>query len=226
VTDSETPAFLFDLDGTLLDSVYQHVIAWQRAFADVNIDPALWLVHRRIGMSGSLVAARVASESGRELTDAEVERVESLHGAHYQEMLDAVRPLPGARDLLLALSGADIAWAIASSSSRSEADALVAKLNLGMEPTIISNDEVSTAKPDPAAFLAAADRLAVRAGRCIVVGDAVWDVLAARRAGMLAVGLLCGGRSASEFEQAQALRVYADPADLLANLDEIGVLLD
>ena len=88
MTDSETPAFLFDLDGTLLDSVYQHVIAWQRAFADVDIDPALWLVHRRIGMSGSLVAARVASESGRVLTDAEVERVESLHGAHYEQMLE------------------------------------------------------------------------------------------------------------------------------------------
>ena len=226
MTDSGTPAFLFDLDGTLLDSVYQHVIAWQRAFADAGLDPALWLVHRRIGMSGSLVAGRVAGESGRKLTDAEVNRVESLHGDYYQQMLEEVRPLPGARDLLLALSGAEVAWAIASSSSRSEVDALVAKLNLGMEPTIISNDDVSTAKPDPAAFLAAADKLAVRPENCIVVGDAVWDMLAARRAGMLAIGLLSGGRHAIEFEQAQALRVYADPADLLANLDEIGVLID
>ncbi len=152
--------------------------------------------------------------------------MESLHGDYYKQMMDAVRPLPGARDLLLALSDADIAWAIASSSSRAEADALVAKLKLGMQPAIVSNDDVSTAKPDPAGFLAAADKLAVRPDRCIVVGDAVWDMLAARRAGMLAVGLLCGGRPASEFQQAQALRVYEDPADLHANLDELGVLLD
>jgi HAD superfamily hydrolase (TIGR01509 family) len=226
VTDTASPAFLFDLDGTLLDSVYQHVIAWQRAYDDIGLDPALWRVHRRIGMSGSLVAGRVASESGRELNEAEREHVESLHGDYYKQMMDAVRPLPGARDLLLALSDADIAWAIASSSSRAEADALVAKLKLGMEPAIVSNDDVSTAKPDPAGFLAAADKLGVRPDQCIVVGDAVWDMLAARRAGMLAVGLLCGGRPASEFEQAQALRVYEDPADLHANLDELGVLLD
>ena len=220
---SPSPAFIFDLDGTLQDSVYQHVVAWQRAFADLGVDVALWRVHRRIGMSGSLLANRVASESGHELGKADTEKAAELHTRYYTDSADAVRPLPGARELLLALRGAGVPWLIATSGAADEALPQLQKLDLPEEPSIITSDDVSGAKPGPPLFVAAAERLGVDARHCLVVGDSVWDVVAARRAHMLSLGLLSGGIAAAELLEAGALRVYADPGDLLDHLDEVGV---
>jgi len=219
------PAFVFDLDGTLLDSVYQHVTAWQRAFAEVGVDLAVWRIHRRIGMSGGLLAQRVIKEAGAELSQAQLDKAEELHGRYYFEGLDWVQPLPGARALLLALSEAGVPWVIASSGKADEAEAHIEKLDLPRTPPYVCSADVDNAKPNPEMFLAAAEKIDASVLDCIAVGDAVWDMLAARRARMLGVGLVCGGYSAGELQQAHAFRVYLDPADLHASLDEIGVML-
>lgn len=226
MTSSGRPAFVFDLDGTLLDSVYQHVTAWQRAFAAIDVDLSVWRIHKRIGMSGSLLAKRVSHESGRELTQEQQDKVVALHTEYFTESVDRVQPLPGARDLLVALSEADVPWIIATSGQADEAESHLAKLDLPEEPPWISSAEVASAKPDPEILAAAAEQLGVDPPECIVVGDAVWDLLAARRAQMLGVGLMCGGYSQQELIEAHAFRVFMDPADLHASLDQIGVSLE
>jgi HAD superfamily hydrolase (TIGR01509 family) len=220
-----TPAFVFDLDGTLLDSVYQHVIAWQRAFAEIDVDMAVWRIHKRIGMSGALLSRRVAHESGVRLTTAQQEKVEELHGRYYHESLDWVRPLPGAKELLLALSEAGVPWIIGTSGEADQAEAQISTIGLPETPPYLSSADVSAAKPHPDMVLTAAERLEAAPEQCVVVGDAIWDLLAARRAGMLGVGVLCGGYSREELERAHAFRVYQDPADLHASLDELGIAL-
>ncbi|MDP9444700.1 MAG: HAD family hydrolase [Actinomycetota bacterium] len=222
-SSSSTPAFIFDLDGTLLDSVYQHVTAWQRAFAAVGVDLSIWRIHKRIGMSGSLLAKRVSRESGTTLTPAQEKKVEELHTEYFKESVDWVQPLPGSRELLTALTDAGVPWIIATSGAKDEAESHLAKLQLPEDPRWISSADVSAAKPDPEIFVAAADRLGVGPEHCIAVGDAIWDLLAANRARMLAVGLMCGGYSREELMGAHAFRVFLDPADLHGSLDEIGV---
>ena len=224
-TGPSGPAFVFDLDGTLLDSVYQHVTAWQRAFGEVGVDLAVWRIHRRIGMSGGLLAHRVTKESGVELSRAQQEKAEELHGRYYFDRLDWVQPLPGARDLLLALSDAGVPWVIASSGKAEEVEAHIDKLDLPETPAYVCSADVDSAKPNPEMFLAASDKMGASVLDCIVVGDATWDMLAARRARMLGFGLVCGGYGADELQRAHAFRVYLDPADLNASLDEIGVML-
>ncbi|HET7326809.1 MAG TPA: HAD family hydrolase [Nocardioidaceae bacterium] len=225
MTSMRSPAFILDLDGTLLDSVYQHVIAWQRAFAEIDVDLAVWRIHKRIGMSGSLLSQRVAHESSMELTQAQQDKVEDLHSRYYHEALSWVRPLPGARDLLLALSDADLPWIIASSGEAEQTEAQVSKLDLPETPPYLSSADATHAKPHPDILLTAAERLGAEPEQCIVVGDAIWDLLAARRARMIGVGVLCGGYSREELERAHAFRVYLDPADMLASLDELGIAL-
>lgn len=217
------PALLFDLDGTLVDSVYQHVLAWRKALETVGIDLSVWRIHRKIGMSGGLFASALLREvRGTELDADEVTRLQSVHGRFYAEMLDQVRPLPGARDLLTHLSDLGVPWAIATSGSRRTAEPVIAML--GVEaPVVVTRDEVPFAKPDPHLFLAAARRLGADIQQAIVIGDSIWDMLAAQRARAIGVGLLSGGYGAEELERAGAYRVYQDPADLDAHLDELGI---
>src|SRR4030088_1471039 len=111
------PAMLFDLDGTLLDSVYQHVLAWREALEQEGIELAVWRIHRRIGMSGGLFVRALTRETGRDLSAKDAERLKSLHAAAYSRRLGQVRPLPGARELLRALTDLGVPWAIATSGS-------------------------------------------------------------------------------------------------------------
>ena len=217
------PAVLLDLDGTLVDSVYQHVLAWREALEAAGIELAVWRIHRRIGMSGGLLVNALLRETGRPVTGEEIARLQSHHARAYARQVDQVRPLPGARDLLAQLSRLAVPWAIAT-SGRLEA-ARPALEMLGIDPRVpgVTRDAVEHAKPDPDLFLAAARRLGVDAAASVVVGDSVWDLLAARRAGALGVGLLSGGYGQEELERAGAYRVYQDPADLLRHLDELGV---
>lgn len=217
------PALLFDLDGTLVDSVYQHVLAWRKALETAGIELSIWRIHRKIGMSGGLFASALLREvRGAELDAGEVARLQSVHGRYYAEMLDQVRPLPGARDVLLHLNGLGVPWAIATSGSRRGAEPVIRMI--GVEaPVVVTRDEVPFAKPDPHLFLAAARRLGVDIDQAIVVGDSIWDMLAAQRARAIGVGLLSGGYGAEELERAGAYRVYQDPADLNAHLDELGI---
>jgi HAD superfamily hydrolase (TIGR01509 family) len=219
----KTTAFLFDLDGTLVDSVYQHVLAWREAMAGVGLELAVWTIHRRIGMSGGLMANAILRETGHAVTADEAGRLLRLHADAYARLAGQVRPLPGARELLSYLTRAGVPWAIATSGRIESARPTLESLGVGPEVTVITRDLVQHAKPDPDLFLAAAERLGVPIADSVVVGDSVWDLLAARRARALGVGLLSGGYGKEELEQAGAYRVYQDPADLLSHLDEVGI---
>jgi HAD superfamily hydrolase (TIGR01509 family) len=218
-------ALIFDLDGTLIDTVYAHVFAWQVALAEEGMPIDGWRIHRRIGMSGGLFARAVAREVGRELSPAETEAIQLRHGAIFRELLPERRPLPGARELLADLRGRGVVHGIATSGRRPEIDLSLDALGVGDETVVIDRGDVARAKPEPDLFLACQSALGVEADDCYVVGDAVWDLLAARRAKMLSVGLLSGGYGADELLAAGAYRVYDEPADLHASLDELGVEL-
>ena len=220
------PAFLFDLDGTLVDSVYQHVLAWQDALDQMGIELAVWRIHRKIGMSGGLFANALLRETGRAVTTEEADRLRILHGEAYASRVERVRPLPGARELLEHLTRMGVPWAIATSGYIESARPTLEGLGVPKTTPVVTRDQVAHAKPDPDLFLAAADRLGVEISRAVVVGDSVWDLLASRRAGALGVGLLSGGYGQEELERAGAYRVYEEPADLLRHLDEIGVRTD
>jgi HAD superfamily hydrolase (TIGR01509 family) len=216
-------AFLFDLDGTLVDSVYQHVLAWREALDAEGIELSVWRVHRRIGMSGGLFTNMLLRETGLDLDPDRIERLQKLHAVAYKRHIKEVRPLPGATALLSALTSNEIPWAVAT-SGRIETAALALE-TLGIDFTtipVITRDQVKFAKPEPDLFLAAAASLGVPIETASVVGDSVWDMLAARRARALGIGLLSGGYGTEELERAGAYRVYEDPADLLRHLDEVG----
>src|ERR1700758_1310035 len=220
------PAFLFDLDGTLIDSVYQNVIAWRNALAKLDIDLSVWRIHRRIGMSGGLFVSALLRETGRPLAADDIERLQADHAAEYLAQIASVRPLPGAAQLLAALTARKVPWAIATSGRAALARRALPMLGLDQDAALVTRDMVRHAKPDPDLFLAAAALLGVEPRHAMVVGDSVWDLLAARRAGALGVGLQSGGYGREELERAGAYRVYADPAEMLARLDETGVRLD
>jgi HAD superfamily hydrolase (TIGR01549 family) len=216
-------AFLFDLDGTLVDSVYQHVLAWREALETEGIDLSVWRIHRKIGMSGGLFTNMLLRETQVEIDPARVERLQRLHAEAYKRNRADVRPLPGATALLTALTNAQIPWAIATSGRLETAGPVLERLGVDLSRTpVVTRDHVKFAKPEPDLFLAAAERLGVRIETASVVGDSVWDMLAATRARALAIGLLSGGYGLEELERAGAYRVYEDPADLLKHLDEVG----
>ena len=216
------PAFLFDLDGTLLDSVYQHVVAWHEALLDAGIAVPAWSVHRRIGMSGGLFLGALAHETGRAFDEHDVARLTAAHAAAFERMRASVRPLPGARELLAHLSEREVPWAIATSGLDASARPALALLG-APGAVLVTRDDVRYAKPDPDLFLAAATAIGADPSHCLVVGDSVWDLLAARRARILGLGVMTGGYGAGELERAGAYRVYEDPADLLERLYEVGV---
>ena len=217
------PVFLFDLDGTLVDSVYQHVLAWKDALDAEKIELSVWRIHRRIGMSGGLFTNMLLRETGMEVSPDRLDRLRRLHAESYRQRIAQVRPLPGARDLLAALTDGGIPWAIATSGRMETAAHNLAAL--GVDPAkvpVVTRDLVKYAKPDPDLFLAAAERLGAPIESAVVVGDAIWDMLAARRCRALGVGLMSGGYGQEELIRAGAARVYDDPADLLRHLDEVG----
>ena len=216
-------AFLFDLDGTLVDSVYQHVLAWREALEDAGIELSVWRIHRRIGMSGGLFLNALLRETGHSVSPEQIDRMQRVHTESYLGRFKQVQPLPGARELLSFLSQKRVPWAIATSGTMDSAKTTLELLGLAGDVPVVTRDQVRHAKPDPDLFLAAAEKLGVAIDCSIVIGDSVWDLLAARRARALGVGLLSGGYGQDELERAGAYRVYQDPAGLLAHLDELGV---
>jgi HAD superfamily hydrolase (TIGR01509 family) len=221
--DVVQPGLLFDLDGTLVDSVYQHVTAWQEALAACGIALSVWRIHRRIGMSGGLFIDALSRETGVALTPDLSERLRVLHAEAYLRRRESVVPLPGARELLAYLHERSVPFAIATSGAQHTAGSALALLGLPPGVPVVTRDQVERAKPDPHLFLAAARRLGIDPRSCFVVGDSVWDLLAAQRAGALGIGLLSGGYGREELERAGAYRVYADPAEMLTRLEEVGV---
>lgn len=217
-------ALIFDLDGTLVDTVYAHIFAWQRALAEADMAIEGWRIHRKIGMSGGLFTRAVARELGRELSPSEAKALQRRHGELFKQLLPERRPLPGAVELIHFLRINKIIFGIATSGQRPEINASLDVLNVDSNTVIVERDDVARAKPEPDLFLACQQRLGVQVNECYVVGDAVWDLLAARRAGMLSIGLLSGGYGEDELSQAGAFRVYRDPAELHRSLDELGML--
>lgn len=220
---SNSMAFLFDLDGTLIDSVYQHVLAWREATQAAGIELPVWRIHRQIGMSGGLMLNALWRETGRSVSRKDAERIQRVHAEVYAKQAPSLRVLPGAQELLDTLAEHRVPHAVATSGRIHSARHALTLLSLHKQVPVITRDDVRFAKPD--LFVVAGKRLKVPMSRCVIVGDSVWDLLAARRAFALSVGLLSGGYGWEELERAGAYRVYQDPADLLKHLDEVGVRL-
>ena len=221
-TNLQSIGFIFDLDGTLVDSAYQHALAWQRALQCEGMSLPLWRIHRQVGMSGGLFTELLLRQLKREVTADQLERLQQSHAQAYEQLNGTVRLLPGARELLKHLIDSKIPWAIATSGRLATARHDLAMLAVP-ERAVITRDDVTRAKPDPDVLLVAAARLDLSVNSAIVVGDSIWDMLAARRAGMLGVGMLSGGYGQDELERAGAARVYEDPGDLLQRLYELGL---
>jgi HAD superfamily hydrolase (TIGR01509 family) len=217
-------ALIFDLDGTLVDTVYAHVLAWQLSFAEVGIPIEGWRLHRRMGMSGGLFKRAVMRELGRPLSLPTLKRIDKRHGELFQKLLPRPRPLPGAVELLRFLRRNKIIHGIATSNQRPHLNPSLKALGVGKETVVVERGDVARAKPEPDLFLECQQRLGVKVTDCYVIGDAVWDLLAARRAGMLSIGLLSGGYGEDELTRAGAFRVFRDTAELHVYLDELGVL--
>lgn len=219
----QSKALIFDLDGTLIDTVYAHILSWQRAFMDAGIAVDGWKIHRRIGMSGGLFVRAVIREIGREMSKEEIKALEDRHSQLFHEFLPKRQPLPGAVELLKALRKEGVKYGIATSGRRPDINKSLEALGIPDDVVVIERGDVARAKPEPDLFLRCQERLEVEAADCYVVGDAVWDLLAARRAGMLGVGLLSGGYGEDELCRAGAFRVYRDAAELHRSLDDLGI---
>ena len=219
------PALIFDLDGTLVDTVYAHVFSWQKALQESGMAVDGWRIHRKIGMSGGLFTRAVGREIGHELTDEQAEELQRIHDRLFLELLpaDERRPLPGATAILKELRERDITHGIATSGHRPGIDASLEALEVPDDMVVVERGDVARAKPEPDLFIECARRLEVEPEDCYVIGDAVWDLLAARRARMLSIGLLSGGYGADELQAAGAFRTYRDAAELQSSLDELGV---
>src|SRR6202051_4210967 len=217
------PPLLLDLDGTLVDSVYEHVLAWREALEDAEIRLPNWKIHRRIGMSGRLFLPALLRELGQKTDKSEIQSIEKVRSVIFGKKIPEIRILPGAKELLDFFTKIGIRWALATSGERSQVDQLLRGLNIPATVPVITGDDVKTAKPAPDSFVFAAQRLGVSAHESIVIGDSPWDLLAAQRMKALGVGLLCGGYADSELERAGAYRVYEDPADLLTHIEELGI---
>lgn len=224
-SDPDSLAFLFDLDGTLVDSVYQHVLAWREATQAAGLELPVWRIHRQIGMSGGLMLNALLRETGRPVSKKDAERIQRVHSEVYLNQAPSLRVLPGAQELLNTLAAHRVPHAIATSGHLEIAKHALKLLKLHDDVPVVTRDDVRFAKPDPDLFLEAGRRLKVPMSRCVIVGDSVWDLLAARRAVALGVALLSGGYGREELERAGAYRVYQDPAELLRHLDEVGVRL-
>lgn len=218
-------ALIFDLDGTLIDSVYAHTLAWQQTLQEVGLAVPAWEIQRHIGISGTLMLKTLARTRGQRFDGARAPQLQERHDVLLRQYEPLQRPLPGAVELLRFLAAHRIAHGIATSGRRAEIRPSLEKLGLN-DGTLIIDADSGAAKPEPDLFVACQRRLALPAAQCLIVGDAVWDIHSARRAGILAVGLLSGGVGEQELYNAGAMRVYRDTAQLLEYIDELGVEYD
>ncbi|PPF76828.1 HAD family hydrolase [Subtercola sp. Z020] len=216
----EPTAILFDIDGTLVDSNYLHVFAWSMALNDVGHRVDDWRIHAAIGMDSSKLKERLLGDDADELG----ERASDAHSARYEELSGELRPFAGARDLLAACAERGVRVVLATSAPADELeklrDALDAEDSLY---AVTSSEDVETAKPEPDVVKVALSKGGIDASHAIMVGDTVWDIQAASRAGVRCIGVLSGGIGALELREAGAVAVYDDVAALLADLDDSPV---
>ncbi|CAN3128102.1 HAD family hydrolase [Mycobacterium sp. smrl_JER01] len=214
--DKSSPAVLFDIDGTLVDSNYLHVYAWVRAFATEKLPVDSWRIHRCIGMDGTTLVRTLVGDADENVLDALKER----HSTFYKENAELLAPLPGARELLRAVAARGLQVVLATSAPEDELQMLREVLDSeDAVAAMTSSEDVDTAKPKPDIVQVAMERAGVTADNAIFVGDAVWDCEAARRAGVPSIGVLSGGVSRDELTESGAAAVFEDAAELLAALD-------
>jgi HAD superfamily hydrolase (TIGR01509 family) len=220
VTGGVTPAVLFDIDGTLVDSNYLHVHAWYRAFHDAGVDVEAWRIHRSIGMDGTTLVSTLAGDAD----DDTRSRAKDLHSRYYKETVPLLRPLPGARELLRRVDKLGLQIVLATSAPDDELEILRRVLASDeLISAVTSSKDVDTAKPKPDIIEVALDRAGVDADHAVFVGDTVWDVEACERAGVPTIAVLSGGVSRGELETAGAQGVFEDPADVCEHFDETAI---
>lgn len=212
-------AVIFDVDGTLVDSVDLHAESWERAFARFGKDIPFEALRSQIGKGGDQLLPVF-------LDDAELKRIgadiEAARGEIFKsEYLRRVKGFPACPDLFAALRARGLRIALASSAKSDELKAYkrVAGID-GMTDVETSSDDAERSKPHPDIFSAALEKLGLPGERALVIGDTPYDAEAARRAGIASVGVLCGGFAGADIRAAGAHRIYRDPADLLAHLDD------
>lgn len=218
------PAVLFDVDGTLVDSNFHHVVAWHRAFLDVDREVPCWRILGLIGRSGSDVVSILL---GDELADAHGDQVKKLHTRYFLDSASLVRPLPGARELLEAI--AELGWRSVLATSAGEEELAVLRDALDAEDLICavtSSSDAEESKPDPDIVASALERIEAQPSEAIFLGDTVWDVQAGRRAGVPTAAVLCGGIPREALEHAGAAAIYAGPLEVRAHLEEFSQLLE
>lgn len=210
-----TPTVLFDLDGTLVDTTYLHAVAWWRALVEHGHDvPTAW-IHRRIGMGSTQLLEELVGP------DVDTQPVKDAWRRHFRPMKSEIRPLPGAADLVRAVAARGAQAVYASSSEKEDVDTLVEIVGAGDAVShVTSAGDVEEAKPAPDVFTVALERSGGDPSRSVVVGDTVWDVAAAGKAGLPCVCVLTGGVARAELEAAGAVAVYRDAVDLLEHLDD------
>ncbi len=217
------PAFIFDLDGSLIDTAYAHVVTWQQALVEANLQVDAWRIHRRIGMSGGLLLHALSDELGCQVTPDQATQIDKRHGELFQMSTGQPRALRGARELLNRLREQSIPFGIATSGTRPGINPSLKCLGIRDDIVVVEGKKVSHPKPEPDEFLVCQQKLNVGLRDCFVVGDAIWDLLAAGRAGMFSIGLLSGGHGPQELFNAGAHRVFDDPAHLMESLYQLGI---
>ncbi|WP_307807468.1 HAD family hydrolase [Naasia sp. SYSU D00948] len=210
-------AVLFDIDGTLVDSNYVHVDAWDRGLAEAGVPAPAWRIHRAIGMDSSRLLETLAEGAGEEVQS----RAKQLHSEYYKQEADRLRPFAGAADLLRAIHDLGLRVVLATSAPEDELEILRGVLDVEDAVAVVTSaGDVETAKPDPDIFQVALGKAEAAPDEALLIGDTVWDVLAANAAGMRTIGVLSGGVSEAELREAGAVEVYDDVADLLARLGD------
>lgn len=216
-TKPDSRAVLFDIDGTLVDSNYLHIDAWDRAFVEIGHPVDLWRIHRSIGMdSGKLLERLLGTDAASLGEDAK-----KLHSTRYLSSTDRLRPISGSTELLAELARRGHSVVLATSAPEEELKILLGVLEVDDSvQAVTSSEDVGTAKPDPDIIQSALEKAGVSADQAVMVGDSVWDVEAAKRAGVQSIGVLSGGFSREELLEAGAAAVYEDIAALLRELDD------
>lgn len=212
-------AILFDLDGTLVETVDTRIQAWVQALDEAGFPTSRERLAPLIGLDGKRLAREIAGLAGVTLDDDRAETIDQRSGELFERLNVAPRPLPGVRELVAAMEARGIKWAIATSSRRAQVATSVAALGLTTEPTIVDASHVQHAKPAPDLLLRGAEELEVQPGRCWYVGDSTWDMVAAVAASMIAVGVTAGAAlDAAALREAGAAAVVDSLLDLAESL--------
>jgi HAD superfamily hydrolase (TIGR01549 family) len=215
-----TAAAILDVDGTLVDTNYHHAIAWYGAFRRHDVTPEVWRIHRHIGMGGDQLVGAVAGEAVEEGLGDEIREAE---GELYMEMIDEVRPFPGARDLIAELRDATDAVVLASSAKEHEVDHYLDLLDARELATDwTTSADVDSTKPQPDLVHAALAKAEAESG--LMIGDTAWDCEAATRAGIPAVAVLTGGFGAAELRDAGAVQVFREADEIRGARSSLPVI--